>query len=696
MSVGVSTPAGHETKKSAGFLARSVISQALQETLNLEHIVRLSLDSLKPTFHGAVLACALRSSDGGSVDPIWVNTDSNLGEQFLDRGGLLWEASKAAIQADTSEMPSGYQHVLIENEIDTFGVLLLSKGDRGMLELLKILAEGIQEVAVQIEETSDVHRLTRELEILNRTAKSLTTSLNLDTILVAIMQGVWELFPNGVAILTLLDFDHDDLYIKIPLTGEPDHVIRYEPEDASGVVGDCIDHRATSIVPDVENDSRYDGDLDSEEGLSTRSLMCVPLLTHDRALGAISILSEDGDAFTKKDLDLLVAFGASVSVSISNARYLHDVTTANADLEDSRREIEHSRNTLLALFDNLDDELYIINRDYELIAVNQARAKRAEAAPQALVTRKCYQVLEGRESPCPACLAIETFEIGQKTMRIENSIGEDHQFIIREIYTYPINDADGNVFQSIHQIRDITERRRLETSLIQAEKLAALGQLSAGVAHELNNPITAVIANTQLLKRELKPIEVDSESVDLIEQAGRRAQKVVRALLDFSRQEPYEFQSVNVNHSIQQALALVEKQWEKANVKLVQELSDDLPMIHGNTDHLQSVWINLLVNARDALGDLPGEVTLRSEEVGNYVVVQVLDTGAGIPQEYLNRIFDPFFTTKAPGKGTGLGLATCFRIVDQHRGTIEVDSTLNVGTTFTVKLPIEASANSSK
>jgi signal transduction histidine kinase len=119
-------------------------------------------------------------------------------------------------------------------------------------------------------------------------------------------------------------------------------------------------------------------------------------------------------------------------------------------------------------------------------------------------------------------------------------------------------------------------------------------------------------------------------------------------------------------------------------------------MIHGNTDHLQSVWINLLVNARDALGDLPGEVTLRSEEVGNYVVVQVLDTGAGIPQEYLNRIFDPFFTTKAPGKGTGLGLATCFRIVDQHRGTIEVDSTLNVGTTFTVKLPIEASANSSK
>jgi two-component system NtrC family sensor kinase len=686
----VSTSAGHELKKNAGFLARSVISQALEDTLNLEQIIRLTLESVRTHFQDAVLACSLRTRDGSSLHPVWVNSDSSLGSQFLNQEGLLWEISKAVADSEKIEMPSGYQTALIENETIKYGIMVLARGDRAMLELVKFIAEGFQEVAVQIEETSDVHRLTRELEILNRTAKSLTTSLDLDTILVAIMQGVWELFPDEVAILTLLDFDRDELFIKIPLTGEPDHVVRYEPEDIAGIVGDCIDNRATSVVPDIGSDSRYDADLDSEGGLSTQSLMCVPLLTHDRVLGALSILSDSLDGFTKKDLDLLVAFGASVSVAISNARFLHEVTMVNANLEDSRREIEHSRNTLLALFDNLDDELYIINRDYELIAVNQARASRAGAAPQDLVTRTCFKVLEDRDSPCPACLAKPTFDVGNKTMRIENTIGPDHQFIIREIYTYPINDAEGNAFQTILQLRDITERRRLEASLIQAEKLAALGQLSAGVAHELNNPITAVIANTQLLQRELKPIEVDLESVDLIEQAGRRAQKVVRALLDFSRQEPQEFHTVDVNQSIQKALALVEKQWERAKVKLTRKLAPDLPAIYGNTDHLQSVWINLLVNAQDALDEQPGEVVLRSEKRGEFVVVQVQDTGAGIPQEYLSRIFDPFFTTKAPGKGTGLGLATCFRIVDQHRGTIEVDSEPDVGTTFTVRLPIES------
>jgi len=258
----------------------------------------------------------------------------------------------------------------------------------------------------------------------------------------------------------------------------------------------------------------------------------------------------------------------------------------------------------------------------------------------------------------------------------------------REIYTYPIVDAEGNVSQTILQLHDVTEQRRLETSLVQAEKLAALGQLAAGVAHELNNPITAVIANTQLLQRELDPSNVDMESVELIEQAGKRAQSVVRELLDFARQEAEEFRIVDVNHTIQQALSLVERQWQRVHVKLIRHLTTENLEVFGNADHLQGVWLNLLVNAYDALQGEPGNVIVRSKREGDFVVVNVEDDGVGIKADDVKRIFEPFFTTKAPGKGTGLGLATSFRIIEQHRGEIDVDSVPGSGALFTVRLPI--------
>jgi two-component system NtrC family sensor kinase len=283
---------------------------------------------------------------------------------------------------------------------------------------------------------------------------------------------------------------------------------------------------------------------------------------------------------------------------------------------------------------------------------------------------------------------LETFERGVKTKRAERVRTSAHQTIEREIYTYPILDTEGDIAQTILRLHDVTEQRRLEASLVRAEKLAALGQLAAGVAHELNNPITAVLANTQLLERESNPEAVDIESIHLIEQAGRRAQKVVRELLNFARQDPQEFRLVDVNRTIEQALSLVERQWRRAKVGLTSDLGRELPPVSGNADHLQSVWLNLLVNAHDALQGKPGEVTIRSTVVDSWVQVQVRDDGTGISPEDMNRIFEPFFTTKAPGKGTGLGLATSYRIIEQHEGLIEVDSTRGEGTTFTVRLPI--------
>ena len=205
--------------------------------------------------------------------------------------------------------------------------------------------------------------------------------------------------------------------------------------------------------------------------------------------------------------------------------------------------------------------------------------------------------------------------------------------------------------------------------------------------------MTAVNANAQLLKMVIPVEDENYESVDLIYRAGERAAKVVRGLLDFARQEQYDFKLTDINEAIAQALDLVHYQLQSANIDVFLNMAEDLPEVVASVEHLKSVWLNLLVNARDAVQSLADnrfiEITTRLNQEQDRVQVLVRDNGKGMSQAELEHIFEPFYTTKDPGKGTGLGLATCHRIVEQHGGEINVVSTVNEGTTFIVHLPIE-------
>ncbi|MEM8858073.1 MAG: response regulator [Chloroflexota bacterium] len=235
----------------------------------------------------------------------------------------------------------------------------------------------------------------------------------------------------------------------------------------------------------------------------------------------------------------------------------------------------------------------------------------------------------------------------------------------------------------------------LVKKLIQTGKLAAIGQLSAGVAHEISNPLVAVIANAEMLKMSLPKGSDDFEAADLILQGGERAQTVVKGLLDFSREQRYAFQPLDLNQSVQQALNLVSYQLKSANVELETQFAPDLPRIPASSEHIKSVWINLIINARDAMRDAGVKspkidfVTRMAQDDG-FVEIIVADNGPGISDAQSTHIFEPFYTTKDPGAGTGLGLATSLRIVDQHGGSIELNSPPGKGATFLIRLPIGA------
>ncbi len=234
---------------------------------------------------------------------------------------------------------------------------------------------------------------------------------------------------------------------------------------------------------------------------------------------------------------------------------------------------------------------------------------------------------------------------------------------------------------------DITEKRRLEDRLIQNEKMAAVGQLAAGMAHEINNPLAAIIANAQLIIREAKDNVDIVESADLIEQAGVRASQTIRDLLRFSRQESYTFTETDLNESIEKVVSLLQFQLVKKNAKINLDLQPDIPIINASEDHLQSVWVNLVVNALDAAGENPLEITITTRYANGEFITLVADNGEGIPEDRLSKIFTPFYTTKSPGSGTGLGLSICHRIVTNHGGEMRVESRLGHGSRFIVILP---------
>jgi signal transduction histidine kinase len=227
--------------------------------------------------------------------------------------------------------------------------------------------------------------------------------------------------------------------------------------------------------------------------------------------------------------------------------------------------------------------------------------------------------------------------------------------------------------------------------LFQSAKLSAIGEFAAGIAHEIRNPLTTIIGDAQLLMTTMKPGQPEYESLKAIERSGRRASKVIGNLLSFSRQEEYELIPTDINTTIDNALSLIAYQIERSNITIIKDLAADLPLVLGSTHHLEDVWINLLINARDAIpAKQRGEIRLISRLDGSGEAIQVLvsDTGVGIPEANLDRVFEPFFTTKDVNEGTGLGLYISYRVIERHNGLIELDSAEGKGTTFTVTLPI--------
>ena len=234
--------------------------------------------------------------------------------------------------------------------------------------------------------------------------------------------------------------------------------------------------------------------------------------------------------------------------------------------------------------------------------------------------------------------------------------------------------------------------KKIQTQLMQSEKLTSLGRLASGVAHEINGPLTGILTFSHQMMRKLKDHPDLQQELELIVKEATRASAVVRGLLDFSRETRPQKRPCHINELVLHTLSLIEGQTVFRGIQILKNLYPQLPLVLLDTNQVQQVFINILLNSADAM---PGggilTITTQAAPEGAYVQVQFADTGSGIPERDLHRIFDPFFTTKGDKRGTGLGLAVSYGIIERHHGRIEVQSEEGKGTTFTVKLPLQAS-----
>ncbi|OGR95254.1 MAG: hypothetical protein A2902_04835 [Elusimicrobia bacterium RIFCSPLOWO2_01_FULL_64_13] len=376
-------------------------------------------------------------------------------------------------------------------------------------------------------------------------------------------------------------------------------------------------------------------------------------------------------------------------ISLKRTDELGELAGAFNVMAQNLRETTVSKQYMDDILRAMTDVLIVTDARLTILSVNRATSELLGYPEEALAGQPFSRVLPGdaRLTQEDLAAALRKAPILGLEMELQSRNGKRFPVLFS---AQAMQTGDGGARNFVCVARDITERKNLEGMVLQSEKMSAVGQLAAGVAHEINNPLGAILGFAQGMARRTPPGDPNEFSVKSIEREAIRCKNLVQNLLAYSRASKEPPAPISLNQCVLRALSLVESQANLTGVTIVQDLAEDLPGILGVANHIEQVVVNLAGNSLDAMpggGALKVSTLLESPEGNGQVRLDVEDTGSGIPPDILNRVFEPFFTTKDPGKGTGLGLAMIYEIVQKHQGTIDVRSDPGKSTVFTLRFP---------
>ncbi len=506
-----------------------------------------------------------------------------------------------------------------------------------------------------------------ELKTLNSIAELTTRAKGLADIWPDALHQTLSLIPAAGAGIYLYDAENANLLLAYRENAP------HLPPDLS-----CLEERQP--VFSEEDDQKLSGSMrcalhgSMHSFISSRFGHClnIPLECRGNVQGVMSFTGVDFREISDEQQTLLRSIGKQIGIAVESLRGL--------------RKLIQSKELLQSVFDGITDVVILLDTDYRIKMVNKGYLGQYEVEAEDVIGEPCYRVHAGLKSVCPYC-DMEKVLTEKKPFsgEIKCNRGKIHL-----VHFYPVFDESGNIESVIRYSRDITRQKKVEQKIQHTEKLVAMGQLAAGVAHEINNPLGIILCYVDLLKRQLADFPQGLKDLHTIEKQTLNCKRIVTDLLQFARGEESVKNVIDLNRILTEVAGIFTHQCKKQKIRLTLDLDEDLASMGLDADKFKQVLVNLLMNALQAI-DGSGDIRIATRYVDEQkaALITVSDNGPGIPVEIRSRIFDPFFSTKKIDESTGLGLSVSYGIIQEHGGEITVNSEPGQGSEFTIVLPVE-------